>query len=317
MVEEADLLRKIRVPWVLYVLAIIGPILGLFGFAAGWLDLFSHFRLQYLLILLLLIPLLIWQQQRKALVPVLVILTVFGGHLLWEYPLSRPAVARPSHGPELTILYANVNVNNPNHAAILHMIRQQQPDILVISEIDEPLHAKMKPLLKDYPDWKVMTRDDCFGLGVFSRIPFDSLELENLGTAQLPSMRAVLSRPAGKVEIWATHPIPPIPGQQSAWHLDHIQVLARRLAAAVGPKIVVGDLNTTPWSARFHILKQAGMVDTARGSGLVPTWPTVFPRIFRIPLDYVLVSQDVLVLDHQVLPPIGSDHLPVLVRLAL
>jgi endonuclease/exonuclease/phosphatase family metal-dependent hydrolase len=122
-------------------------------------------------------------------------------------------------------------------------------------------------------------------------------------------------------------------------HFDHIGEEARRESArlirqrlrslATGPVIVTGDLNADPASVPYRILtrdtlagaipplRDAFAVSTAGHYGPTSTW-TAFRAIEpgrRI--DYVLVSADIGVRTHAILPDswdarFPSDHLPVM-----
>ena len=82
--------------------------------------------------------------------------------------------------------------------------------------------------------------------------------------------------------------------------------------------MVLGDLNTTPWSARYRaLLDDAGLEDTRVGYGLQTSWPSFLPAVLRIPIDHVLVTPDLAAAEREVGPEVGSDHLPVWVELAV
>ena len=101
-------------------------------------------------------------------------------------------------------------------------------------------------------------------------------------------------------------------------HLTHrltsplqLQSLRRRLrpeATQSGtiPTIIVGDLNMPRPLAALQLSYAA----TVRGK----TWPATRPLV---QLDHILVDRSIKVIDSAVLPPAGSDHLPVRARLGV
>ena len=84
-----------------------------------------------------------------------------------------------------------------------------------------------------------------------------------------------------------------------------------------GALIVVGDLNTSPWSPHFRdLLTATGLRNAAAGHGWIPTWPTWFwPAL--IPIDHVLVRGPLGVEDLERGPDVGSDHYPLIAGLRL
>jgi len=82
------------------------------------------------------------------------------------------------------------------------------------------------------------------------------------------------------------------------------------------PLVLAGDLNTTPFSGVFtRFVRDSGLRDSNLGFGISPTWMRKTPW-FAIPLDHVLVSDDLLVYDRRLGPACGSDHNPVIVELS-
>ena len=80
-------------------------------------------------------------------------------------------------------------------------------------------------------------------------------------------------------------------------------------AAESGTFILMGDFNMTPWSASFRSLpgKRAG------DPRFVSTWPVSFGPL-GIPIDHILFSDDLELVETRILPPIGSDHRAVMAR---
>lgn len=77
--------------------------------------------------------------------------------------------------------------------------------------------------------------------------------------------------------------------------------------------MVLGDLNVTPWSHVFRdLLKRTGLIDSAQGWGIQPTWPSG-AVLLRIPIDHCLHSPDVAIVNREIGENVGSDHFPVIV----
>jgi endonuclease/exonuclease/phosphatase (EEP) superfamily protein YafD len=81
---------------------------------------------------------------------------------------------------------------------------------------------------------------------------------------------------------------------------------------------VVGDFNMTPWSPYFpEILRVSGLKNSLVGAGFQPSWPSWLPALLRIPIDHALVSEEFEVVERKVGPHIGSDHRPLIIKIAL
>tara|TARA_R110002096_G_scaffold203718_5_gene389042 strand:+ start:1806 stop:2588 length:783 start_codon:yes stop_codon:yes gene_type:complete len=98
--------------------------------------------------------------------------------------------------------------------------------------------------------------------------------------------------------------------------------LAPLSAHTPGPLVLVGDLNADLWSPWYRDFRNRSKLKDARvGFGVNPSdWQWVEPPLQRVlgrPIDHCLVSKDVEVLDFRLSPPLGSDHLAVVVDLAI
>ena len=79
----------------------------------------------------------------------------------------------------------------------------------------------------------------------------------------------------------------------------------------------MGDLNDVAWSRTSRLFqKVAGMGDPRVGRGFYPTFNANYP-LLRWPLDHLFVSPHFELMQIDLLPDIGSDHLPIFFRLCL
>lgn len=134
-----------------------------------------------------------------------------------------------------------------------------------------------------------------------------------------------LQSSGGAVDLLAVHSDSPRTSER--WdnkraYFDQVDAsLASKQAVSSSPVLVVGDWNSSPWSARFQRTLDVHDLVTAYPEG----WPqpTRYFFDYRLrwllgaPVDHFAVSPDIGVLDVSLGPDIGSDHRPLEVTLQL
>lgn len=94
--------------------------------------------------------------------------------------------------------------------------------------------------------------------------------------------------------------------------------MSKRIATHAGPRLVIGDFNTTSCPPHFQsFTNTAGLRDSRTGSGIQPTWPALWFHPLQICVDHCLVSPHFIVRNRTTGPNVGSDHYPIIVDLAL
>ena len=84
------------------------------------------------------------------------------------------------------------------------------------------------------------------------------------------------------------------------------------------PTLLCADLNSTPWSPYFtDLLSGTGLLNGRQGFGVLATWNALWPRMAAIPIDHCLVSPNVAVRGLRYGPRVGSDHLPLIMDVAI
>lgn len=281
----------------------------------GWpFELACHFALQYAVCLLAVaLAAALFKMPRHALV-----CGVLGlwnlGQVLWSV---RPAPESAGGGPEASLIVFNVHTANGRFEAVEDYLLARAPDAVVLLEVSPRWWIGLDRLRKAYPHALDEQRGDNFGIAVLSKTPLDEARFVLLSPIEVPSIVARLKVGGRPLTLVATHPVPPASAYLAADRDTHLAALPGLVREQAGPVVLAGDLNATPWSPVFRkLLAETGLVDSRRGFGVHATWPTAIP-FARIPLDHVLVSPGVKVLSRSVGDPLGSDHAPVEVRLAL
>lgn len=212
--------------------------------------------------------------------------------------------------PAFTIASANVHMDNRDIGALARWLAQEKPDVLVVLEVTS-IYAQGLQTLDAYPHRHIAAQDGPFGIALLSRHP-----LAHARTIQdadgIPHIDARLTWQGREIRVLAVHPMPPI-SPAFATSRDR-QLAAWARLAKVQPTLLAGDLNATPWSRAFNHLDALGL---RRATGLAPTWPAALRGLSGIPIDHVLASQHWMRIDSRRGPDLGSDHAPVLARVAL
>jgi len=279
----------------------------------SWLcDLVVHFRVQYAVALLVCALLSGFLRSYRIMTAAWIGLLVNLAVLIVPYwGISRPDT---SGGKRLRVMMINVNTANRLYKTTRTAIRSRAPDILVVEEIDTTWLEQLSLLKKTYPYSCVKTREDNFGIGVFSTLPLVEKEIVYTTNSGVPCVRAAVKFRGDVITVIGVHSLPPTSRDYWLQRNKQLEELAGWCAAVDGPLLVTGDLNTTPWSHAFRkLLRASGLNDSACNWCYQPTWP-VWNWPMRIPIDHVLCSEEIHLIERTAGPDIGSDHLPVSVE---
>jgi endonuclease/exonuclease/phosphatase (EEP) superfamily protein YafD len=277
------------------------------------LQLFTHFRLQYLLAAVALLVALAALRETRYAAALLLVAIVNAYVLLPWYVGERPATS----GVEMRVLLANIHARNEDHEKLLTLVDNEQPDVLVLLEVTRGWAASLRRLHPDYPHRVIEPRDGSFGVALFSKLPITAAATVDSAPLGLPTIVATLEVGKETLQVLATHPMIPVGKDNYEARNRQLDDIARLLQQMSGPRVLVGDLNTSMWDTNYDSLENRTWLRNARrGFGVLPTWPTFMP-FAMIPIDHVLVSEDIGVRDARTGPRIGSDHLPLAVTITL
>jgi endonuclease/exonuclease/phosphatase (EEP) superfamily protein YafD len=310
---------KIR-PWGLLTaagfLAVIGSLAGFVGRYAWWLDLGAHFRVQYTVLFALLAVCYAVGRKKWWAVGALCLMLLNGGVVVQQLYFGGASIEN-GRGPTLRAMLMNVNTKNGDPVKVLEVIRQENPALLVLEEVNSRWIEALEPLFAEYPCHEYRVRLDNFGIALFSRYPCRETEILYLGEVGVPSIRAEVICCNAVITVLATHSLPPGGAEYSAYRNEQLERTGEYVAALEGPVLLLGDLNTTPWSYYFkRLLKRSGLKDGSRGQGFLASWPSFAP-IFWIPIDHCLHSPELGIVDIRTGASSGSDHFPLVVDLVV
>ncbi len=240
------------------------------------------------------------------------------------------AASAPEGSAVLTLAEVNVLHMNRDRTRVGDYLRRCGADIVVVQEVEPWWDTALREMDIPYRVAESRPGQGSFGiallvhqsLGDDATITLQSTRVFDFADGfvgeERPAIQATLSLSGQRVRLLSVHPPPPVSARHAALR-DSILRRAKKWAdEQTDPHIVIGDLNTTPWSYAFSILTGDGkLISTLDGRGNQGTWPTHLPMPWLLPIDHCLVSEEWACLDRRIGQATGSDHLPLMVTLAI
>ncbi|WSU08591.1 endonuclease/exonuclease/phosphatase family protein [Streptomyces sp. NBC_01116] len=241
-----------------------------------------------------------------VLLPVGVWVHLFGGLLL---------PGTEGEGRELVVVQHNVSDENPDPAGTARALIEAGADLVALEELVVPhLSVYEKALAADYPHHVVRGT-----VGLWSKYPLSGERVVDIKPPSIADgwsrgVRAVVASPYGDVAAYVAH-LPSVRvgagGLASDRRDRSAELLGRAIAAeSVDTVVLLGDLNGTvedrglePLTSRLNVAER----------GFAFSFPASIP-LARI--DQVM-ARSATVGHIRTLPATGSDHLPVVARVAL
>jgi endonuclease/exonuclease/phosphatase (EEP) superfamily protein YafD len=317
---------------------------------AWWIRVFDFPRIQITVLFMLILTgyavlrlfgrLLIWEYALAGLV---------GVALIWQliyiapytilYPKQMSDSLAEDDSNRISLLIYNVLYDNREVAALRDLIRDTNPDLILLSEPTQWWLEQLDSLEEEYPYTLFQPQENHYGKLLYSRLELIDPEIRFLIDPEVPSiLTGVRLRSGTVVTLFGAHPRPPglkrpdsendadskeeageeNEGEREDSDMRDAELLS--IAREVGelgdiPVIVAGDFNDVAWSRTTHLFQRtSGLLDPRVGRGFINTFNSR-SRLMRYPLDHVFASRHFLLEDLRRLPDIGSDHFPILVVL--
>ncbi|MBN1810201.1 MAG: endonuclease/exonuclease/phosphatase family protein [Anaerolineae bacterium] len=257
-----------------------------------------------------------------ALVPPVFFLSTCGHLFLPRWPVRTVS-------PAFTVLTHNVLYTNEDAEALVASVEAHEPDFFGLRELGASMAETLEPRFAEhYPHHQVEP-----GCGFWSRYPILAYEASHLAEGEGAwTQQFVLDIEGHELTVLSVHPrSPPVYGVplSEVWGrlptaLDDrgrdadLRGLLLRLEGIAGPLVVIGDCNATDQQSLYAPLVRR-LRDAHRESGwgmgfTYSRWPDVGLALWRI--DYVFYTPELAALSTRVGDYAGSDHRPVIARLA-
>jgi endonuclease/exonuclease/phosphatase (EEP) superfamily protein YafD len=258
-----------------------------------------------------------WIHWKRAIVPIALTVVAMTNPLfdLWPLWFGEAAVVETG-AKSFNVMAVNVHSSNRSFEHVLALVEAEKPHVVILLEIDSKWREALSVLEGEYPSNYFQPSDhDNFGIAALSRIAGATLTARNL-RPEIPhvadTVHVVLPWEGRKVEVIGVHAVPPVSRGYAGGNATQLAALCGYVGEAKHPCILAGDFNRTPWSRTFCCLLIDGRLEHGRlGRGYMSTWPAGVP-FMRLPIDHVLVTEDLAITRFRRFPPGGSDHNPIL-----
>ena len=300
-----------------FVIVSAVSLLALLGEQFWVAELFTHFRLYYLIIQALLLIIFLYGGHRTLMV-ITFLLAMPNAWVVAPYLKSLVVETRMTTESNvgIKVVALNINYQNDKYSRTTDYLREFDPDIIILSEFTPEWFDKLQFLRESHAYQLADAHSDPWGLAVFSRLPFAEAELIYLAQIDAVHARFVVEVGSSPLEVFAVHLFKPTSQYEARIRNLQLEELADYLMASMHRRLVVGDMNLTPFSPYFgRLMERTGLQDARRIDGIHITWPTSSLPIW-IPIDHALADPAANVTRVRTGPDIGSDHFPLEIYLS-
>jgi vancomycin resistance protein VanJ len=234
----------------------------------------------------------------------------------------------------LTVMTFNVANGLAKPGRLVDVIAESNADLVGVQELSaDQAEAIEVGLASRYP-FRVLHPLGIPGKALLSKHPIASSELLHLYPDR-PDLRATIELSGEQLAVIVAHPPPPrIKRRGLVTDPETHDQIARLVetAHAGGPALLMGDFNVLAVHRIYRQIAASGLIDVFRVAGNGPgyTLPTRMAKMAYkshpvgnvrirpvLRVDYLWITQDIEPLASWVGPYSGSDHLPVLAKLAI
>lgn len=237
---------------------------------------------------------------------------------LWKKEVQHAKNKPDSQARQIKIMVSNVLTPNDNTQALIDLVEQNQPDILITLESDKKWENALSVIEPNYPYTVKVPLDNLYGMHLYSKLELIDPKVNYLMIDDIPSIHTQMKLRGGRV-IWlyCLHPMPPSPTEadKSTTRDAELLMVGRHIKEQGQTAILAGDLNDVAWSKTTRRFQRiSGLLDPRIGRHFINTFHVKYPFL-RWALDHIFHSACFTIVSMERMPSIGSDHFPVLTTL--
>ncbi|WP_192823501.1 endonuclease/exonuclease/phosphatase family protein [Rufibacter sp. LB8] len=213
-------------------------------------------------------------------------------------------------------MISNVRMSNKRYEKFLQVVRENDPDMLLVNEPNQAWADAISELDERYPYCIKKPLENTYGMMFFSKFKLSNINVRYLVEEGIPSFYAVVELPTGKkFDLFTVHPQPPHLNKDTDLREAELLTVAKMAKESPLPSLVAGDLNDVAWSYTTNLFRKiSGLLDPRIGRGFYNTYNAFVP-FFRYSLDHIFYDPAFRLIRMKCLRFFGSDHFPIFIRL--
>jgi len=220
---------------------------------------------------------------------------------------------------QVHVMQHNILRYYDNNQLIIDSYKQDSShDVLFLQEVEHELDAMLPQLKETFPHQVRADFTNGFDNALLSKLSIIRHDIVKYPYSSY--VRAVVEKEGKEVVIYGVHAASPGVPERLKWRNEQLLRLADDIAADKAPyKIMVGDINVTPYSHWFKLfLERSATLNSMDGKGIMLTFPSfLVTGALQVSIDHLTHSPDMIVTQKKVLPALMSDHYAVSTSLGL
>lgn len=305
------------------------------AFGGSWywqLDLLSHFRVQYAVVLVIMALLAAFMRRWRLALVVMIPLAINIGVILplyvhpkWLAP-QHEFISQQNMGMPLQIMSYNMGGMFGTGDEPMEMIRNSKADLIVLQNVHPKTLDRLEFAVAPFRVFLADARNDGYGVALLLRVAIrpqltiEEAKLIHLTNADSPqdpyAIEAHLRWQGRRLMLLTLKTASPLDRHIATTQAQQFKGIVHWVQQQRHPVIVIGDLSTSPWSHSFaQLLQDTQLQNSQLGFGVQGTWPSTGGAIGQIPVDHCLISPSFVTIKRQLGPSYTSDHHALVVSL--
>lgn len=209
---------------------------------------------------------------------------------LKESSNQKLRLATMTSNPALRISHISLGNAEGDYDSVIDYLLGTDADFLSFQELTPDWNAHLQERLSPQFNYiQTLTRIDQYGMGFFSKVPFQ--HLDTVYFREIPNLAATVRLDGKLCNVISCQVMPPVSESAFKGINEQFQLIAAYIDTMREPTVVLGDFHLPPWSEEVQKFRTAAHLQDGRRD--------IHPRnidgslsLPRIPVEHILYSDD-------------------------